>query len=254
MTDRDRRISDQLVRLVQIFFGLVLAQGLLLHREVVLHPIANGHWVASIALGTLYFTTVLSWIDWHVTMEARPYNFNPRNKYRVTEQLRLGLDVIVVVIYAYLTFSIQEFSSDPDAWIGTYLLGYPAVFFAYLLSGLARRRAHGALATNPMSIVAFGLLYAALSWWYWTLYRSFSASHWVDMRWLNTAILLSVLALMLGYRAVRRRLGRMRSAEKSAGLIVGIDVRICQEMRIVPVEPMTCPETHGGPQQTLGRI
>lgn len=95
MTDRDRRISDQLVRLVQIVFGLVLAQGFLLHRNIILHPFAVENLVPGLALATVYITTVLSWIDWHVTMELRPYNFNPHNRYRATEQLRLGLDMLV---------------------------------------------------------------------------------------------------------------------------------------------------------------
>lgn len=72
MNERDRRISDQLVRLVQIIFGLVVAQSLALYRDVVVHPASDGHWLAALALATVYITTALSWIDWHVTMEYSP--------------------------------------------------------------------------------------------------------------------------------------------------------------------------------------
>jgi hypothetical protein len=62
MTEFDRRVSDHLVRLVQVVFGVVIAQSLILYRDVVVAP--HLHWVATIALGVIYITTVLSWIDW----------------------------------------------------------------------------------------------------------------------------------------------------------------------------------------------
>src|SRR5215831_5954274 len=121
MTDRDRRISDQLVRLVQIVFGLVLAQSFILHRDIVLHPVAAKNIVPALALATMYITTVLSWIDWHVTMEVRPYNFNQRNRYRVTEQVRLGLDLLAVMVYAYLLLAIDELKNSRDQGVSAYL-------------------------------------------------------------------------------------------------------------------------------------
>src|ERR1039457_4550543 len=149
MTERDKRISDQLVRLVQIVFGLVLAQSLLLHRDLVVHPFSVPHLVAVSALAAVYVTTVLSWIDWHVTMELRPYNFSAQNAHRHTEQLRLGLDLFIVTIYAYLLFTVEDVKRQPSGWLGGYLLGFPIIFGAYLFSGLARRRSHGKLASNP---------------------------------------------------------------------------------------------------------
>lgn len=224
MTERDRRISDQLVRLVQIVFGLVLAQSFLLYRDVVVHPLASGHWVAALALGTVYITTVLSWIDWHVTMEARPYNFNPRNRYRLTEQFRLGLDVLVVTVYAYLLFAIQEFVGAPHGWMGGYLLGFPAVFAAYLISGLARRRAHGKLATNPAPILCFGLWYVLLYLGYAQVYNVYSPALKQAFKWVNGFTVVLALGIMLAYRVTRRKLAKRRAEDKDAGLVIGIDV------------------------------
>ncbi len=224
MTERDRRISDQLVRLVQIVFGLVLAQSLLLYRDVIVHPVAKGHWVAALALVTVYVTTVLSWIDWHVAMEARPYNFNPRNRYRVTEQIRLGFDVFVVTIYAYLLFTISDFVTDPSNWIGRYLLGFPAAFGAYLLSGLARRRAHGKLASHPTPIVCYGVLYLVLYLIYEQVYGRVAGRLKEEFRWINGLTILVALSLMMAYRLTRRRLAERRHEKKDAGLKIGIDI------------------------------
>lgn len=224
MTDRDRRISDQLVRLVQIVFGLVLAQSFILYRDIVVHPTAANNLVPALALATVYVTTVLSWIDWHVTMEVRPYNFNPRNRYRVTEQLRLGLDMLVVIVYAYLLFVIDDVKKAPNEGVSAYLWGFPAVFAIYLLSGLARLRAHGRLATNPIPITIFGLAYVLLS----QAYRL--TNSWLSMyrmqygAWIDSAAVVGAVILMLAYRVTRRRLVRRRSERKEAGLVVGIDV------------------------------
>lgn len=224
MTDRNRRISDQLVRLVQIVFGLVLAQSFVLHRDIILHPTDLNNLIPAVALATVYVTTVLSWIDWHVTMELRPFNFNPRNRHRVIEQFRLGFDMLVVVVYAYLVFAIDDLKKAPNTGVSVYLWGYPAVFATYLLSGLSRRRAHGKLATNPTPIVIFGLAYVFLSLAYKLTNSWFSAHRMQYGAWIDFAAVASTLGLMLAYRAVRRRLVRKRSERKRAGLVVGIDV------------------------------
>lgn len=224
MTDRDRRISDQLVRLVQIVFGLVLAQSFLLHRDVVLHPASAKNLLPALALATVYITTVLSWIDWHVTMEVRPYNFNPRNRYRVTEQLRLGLDLLVVTVYAYLLLSIDELKKAPNEGVSSFLVGFPAVFATYLLSGLARRRAHGQLATNAIPIASFGLAYVVLFLTYRLTFPILRAQWAQFSAWVDSGAILAALALMLAYRVTRRKLVRRRTERKHAGLVVGIDV------------------------------
>jgi hypothetical protein len=73
-TPDPRRVSDQLVRLVQLLFGLVAVQPLLLYGDVFVQPFTYEHRTAVFALLAVYVTTVSSWIDWHITMEANPYD------------------------------------------------------------------------------------------------------------------------------------------------------------------------------------
>lgn len=223
MTDRDRRISDQLVRLVQIVFGLVLAQSLLLHRDVVVDPFSIRNLVATLALGAVYVTTVLSWIDWHVTMELRPYNFSIENTHLTTEKARLGLDLFIVTVYAYLMFSVESIKQRPGGWMGGYLLGFPIIFVAYLFSGLARRLSHGKLATNPKPIIWMGLAYVVLYVVYWRVYVAASVfSQWRPG--INASAVVLALGLMIAYRMVRRRMVSRQRELKKAGLVVGVDV------------------------------
>lgn len=222
MTDRDQRASDHLVRLVQVVFGVVIAQSLILYREVVVSP--HEHWVAALGLGIVYVTTVLSWIDWHITMEARPYNFNPRNRHRPTEQLRLGCDLIVVTLYAYLLLSLSPMVGAPDGSIAPHILGYPAVFVAYYFSGLARQVAHGKLASSPGPIVIFGLLYVGLYIAYRGIFTEIQMKLGPDLRFLNGLVLGFALALMVLYRITRRRLRDRRAGRKNRGLSIGMDV------------------------------
>jgi hypothetical protein len=224
MTERDKRISDQLVRLVQIVFGLVLAQSLLLHRDIVVHPFSGANRVAALALAAVYITTVLSWIDWHVTMEMRPYNFSSQNAHLTTEKVRLGLDLFIVTVYAYLLFTVEELKQKPDEWIGGYLLGFPMIFGAYLLSGLARRRSHGKLATNPAPILWLGLAYVILYILYGLGYVAVTSDFKQGLPWLNAAGIGMALGLMIAYRLFRRRIVAQRHKSKEAGLVIGVDV------------------------------
>jgi hypothetical protein len=102
MTEADVKVSDQLVRLVQVIFAFVLAQSIGRYDKIILRPLVVGHQLQFFGLLSVYVTAVLSWIDWHVTMVIRPYDFNPRTGRRFVEQCRLFSDLFIVSIYAYM--------------------------------------------------------------------------------------------------------------------------------------------------------
>jgi uncharacterized HAD superfamily protein len=215
-----RRISDQLVRLIQVVFSLVVAQSLLLYRSAILDPFAYSHSTALVALLSVYLTTVWSWIDWHTTMEIRPYDVHRR-----MERGRLVADLGVVITYAYLLFAIEPFIKAPESDISRHLIGYPLLFALYLASGLARRRAYGPLATStrPIAVallVSLGLVGTYQADWYRSLLSTLNlnrAGH-------SMVTIGLVVFVMIGYRIYRSRYGRRRRDKKSSGLIVGIDV------------------------------
>jgi uncharacterized HAD superfamily protein len=215
-----RRISDQLVRLVQVIFSLVVAQSLLLYRSIIIDPFTYQHFTSLVALLAVYLTTVWSWIDWHITMEIRPYDIH-----RTIEKARLVADLGVVITYAYLLFTIEPFIDAPESDIHRHLIGYPILFALYVASGLMRRRAFGPLATNLFPIVLAGSLTLALVVGYrsdW--YRGILSD--LNLNAAGQAVVtigLTVL-VMSGYRVYRAKYSQYRRAKKTSGLTVGIDV------------------------------
>lgn len=216
MTEVDKRVSDQLVRLVQIIFGFVLAQSIGRYDDVVLNPFGGIYRLQAVALLGVYVTTVLSWIDWHVTMVLRPYNFNPQAGRRVPEELRLFSDLFIVSAYAFLLLAVREIGTSGDADLTKYLVGYVGVFVGYLSSGLLRRWTYGPVASAIRPIAIFlclnGIVFATYEW---------LAD---DSAWSTWLYVLVPVGMMVAYRIVRRHLRKQKEIAKRAGLRIGFDV------------------------------
>ena len=209
------RVSDQLVRLVQVFFALVLAQGLFLFRAALLSPVTHENRIAVLACACVFYTTVSSWVDWHVAMAHRPYDTRQH-----AERFRVYADVGVATLYAYLLFTIEPLVGHPDGSLTRHLVGYPLVFGAYLLSGVLRQWTHGRSASKRKPLVIGFVAYVVLVLVY------FYSRPLVSLEWhvrLNAVALVSALGLMWSYRAYRRYL--VRSDERAAArLNIGLDV------------------------------
>jgi len=219
VTETDRKVSDQLVRLVQIIFGFVLAQSFSRYADVVLRPFEQLHRLSFFALVAVYVTAVLSWIDWHITMALRPYNFNPETGRRLVEKARLFSDLLIVSLYAYLLLAVTDLhDGTPDATL--FLVGFVGVFAGYWLSGFLRRRSYGRIASSLVPITTFLLLYVALL----VGYRVAISREWWGgpvAEWLAVG---AALALMMIYRVVRSSIRARKRRRKDKGLIIGIDV------------------------------
>jgi len=216
MTPIDQqRLSDQLVRLVQVFFALVLAQSLFLFRDALLHPFAEENRIAVLALACVFYTTVASWVDWHVAMAHRPYDTRQHS-----ERFRVYADVGVSALYAYLLFTVEPLVGKPTGSLTGHLLGYPMVFGLYLVSGFLRRWTHGRSASKVKPLFGGLTAYVILLLLYVLARRVASADY---LGWLNTVVLWAALGLMWGYRATRRRMIRAE-ARPTRRLNIGVDV------------------------------
>ena len=207
-----QRVSDQLVRLVQVFFALVLGQSLVVFKVVLLDPFS--HALAAFAWGTVFYTIVASWIDWHVVMARRPYDTR-----QLVDRFRIYSDVAIAVLYAYLLFTIETLINDPGATLVYHLIGYPLVFALYLASGLLRRWVHGQKASRPSHIVGAFIAYFLLTIGY---HLAWTHGH-VDAENQNALTVTIVLLLMFGYRWLRR-LRIQRDEQQASSLVIGIDV------------------------------
>ena len=227
-------ISDHLVRLVQILFGLVVTQSLLLYRDLLLHPFGQGHWIAFLALVSVCVAVVWSWLDWHEMMARNPYKVRTKASHhperrrlfsdvRDLEKLRFVFDLAVVTVYAYLLFSIEPFKAQPDGNIGYFLLGHVFVALTYYLSGAARQMVYGWQASNIPPILHYGVLALLLAISYF-----FLRNYWYPSGALGTALNVSYVTVSgfatLAYRRTRRRFTEDRKRRKATGKRVGVDV------------------------------
>jgi len=217
--DKNAWVSDQLVRLVQIVFALVLAQSLFLFRGVVTHPLEAGNRVATLALVAVFTTTVLSWVDWHTTMVFSPYLTRER-----PEKMRLFADLLVVIAYAYLLFSVEPLVGHPQDSVLRHLAGYPLAFIGYVVSGVTRRRTYGAAASRLYPIRVFLGLYTVLWLSYWLVWSHRAVFHSGVEVTINVVSLSLVITLMIIYRLYRARYRDRQRARKAGGLVVGVDV------------------------------
>ena len=207
-----QRISDQLVRLVQVFFALVLGQSLVVFHSVLLDPL--GHCLAALAWISVFYTIVASWIDWHVVMARRPYDTR-----QIVDRFRIYSDVSIAILYAYLLFTIEPLIADPGATLRPHLLGYPLVFGLYLISGSLRRRVHGKKASRPIPMLCTGSLHVGVMLGY-CMVRSRA---YLNEETANVMAIAATFLLMLGYRWFRRHTIQL-DQKRAARLVVGIDV------------------------------
>jgi hypothetical protein len=207
--ERTRHISDQLVRLVQVFFGVVAGQGLVLYRDVVVSPFDHDRIPALLALVSVYVMIVWSWIDWNSSMEDHPYDFRSRlGRWRTrAERWRLYSDIVIVVLYSYMLFQVAPLAANASADIRYLLLGYPLVFAFYLASGELRILRFGRFASNLRPILEFLPLFVVLLAVYVALWQS-----GVPKFWLNCGALVVAMAITRTYRWRRQRFGDARRA------------------------------------------
>jgi hypothetical protein len=219
--DRTKHISDQLVRLVQVFFGVVAGQGLVLYRSVVVSPFHHDLIPAALALLSIYVMIVWSWMDWNASMEDHPYDFRTRARTTLGrwqtrfERWRFYSDIVIVVLYSYMLFQVEplvrgpsgEAAGNPTADIRFLLLGYPLVFALYLASGELRILCYGPLASNLRPIVEFLALFVLLGVAYVLLWHTSLSTYW-----LNVATLVVAIATTRAYRWRRQRYGAARKA------------------------------------------
>jgi hypothetical protein len=194
-----RRTSDHLVRGVDFLFALTLGQGILLFGDYWRDPLTSQHLTATVALVTIYVTTIQSFIDWHLAMERDPYRIGWDNKFRdrTGERLRFTTDLLIVATYAFLLLNAVPLITEPDGSLNILLAGFPTVFAFYLLWWILRHQQYPDVGSPlPMvgALIAFLVLYG--------IYRGGRDCVLGGGAQSNNISLLIALAVTLAYRVV----------------------------------------------------
>ena len=191
--DQIARISGNLVALVDIVFAVVIAESLIRYEDIIFRP-TWGLSFASIML--VYFTVVLSWVDYHVSMDKYPYN---RDK--TMWWLRFFADLMIVVVYTYLLFAIHRV--DLGGTLARFLPGFAIVYLLYFISGLARCCEYDREASRFKLIAVFGAFLCLLAVGYAVIQNALPDSFADWKKQINWASLGLAFTLIVAYRVTR---------------------------------------------------
>ena len=168
--EESARFGERLVGLIQLIFGIVLVQLLVLYRAVVLHPFSARHYVATVALVVIYLTAFWSWIGWHRLMVLRPYlAIDPQGRNVASEYRRFYVDLAIVTTYAYMLLQVNPLTENPARTLIWILIGYPVIFVLFGVSTILRRQSYrepagqhlvrSRLAASLIAVVAYAVAY-----------------------------------------------------------------------------------------------
>ena len=128
----------------------------------------------------VYATIILSWIGYHTSILHYPYNKSDWSK------VRLFLDIIILVLYAYLVFVVADLQKV--------FLGLGIVFVVYMVNGIIRiREWHDGKVSKPWLSAIFAVAFFIV-WYLIGVYPDFS---WI--------FAVSGLVLLLSYRLIKRK-------------------------------------------------
>ncbi|MGV8084315.1 MAG: hypothetical protein AB2L09_11885 [Coriobacteriia bacterium] len=249
--EQERQLSTMMVRMVQVLFAVVLGQSLLLYREAVVNPFRSTNWLLLLALITIYLTTILSWIDWHRSVELNPYQIAttpppPPKIFRqirtlaisgllkslrtyysrlwqvLREYSRIAIDLLIVATYARMVLTANALQYDPRTTLLPFLVNLPAIFVLYLAAGYLRRGTYGRRASRTHSLWMFFALNTALVIGYWALHSLRSPNATL----VNAVALALAAALMLVYRLLARpwESSMYKRKKRASGRTVGVDI------------------------------
>jgi hypothetical protein len=177
--------SDQLLRLVQVVFAVVLGGGLIEFNEILFPPQFSS--IAFWALIGVYTTSIMSWTGYH--KRATEYNYT-HTRFGI---LRLCSDILIVIMYAFLMF-IGTKQHQP---IECYLWIFSVVFTLYIISGWLRRKEHNdKKASSIKKLIYFWIASMVVSVLFTILFRCTSISVCI----LNWSFLFIPILLMIAFR------------------------------------------------------
>ncbi|MEM3907436.1 MAG: hypothetical protein QXZ17_11335 [Nitrososphaerota archaeon] len=192
-------LADKFTSLVDVIFGVLLAQGLLLYRENILNAFSVNYLPENLALLAIYVIVIYSWYGYHRSIYMFPYNRT------IWSRVRLMLDLSILIVYAYMLFGLK----DPCRL----LLGSTLVFLLYFITGLVRIKEWN---DSKVSKWRLNLIFMLV---FMTLYIIFSSQIIMVNRYIESIVIsLITIIITLSYRIIRGWKGY------SPLLFVGIDV------------------------------
>lgn len=195
-------LADQLLEPTKLVFAVVIAESLREYRVVLTSPIHNGHYIAALALGGVYLTTVWSWFGWHSAHVKYPYQVSEGRISKGSEKLRFYADLAIVIAYAYALFQIEPLVDVPQHDLMWLLVAYPIIISLYGIENILRYLAYGSNVRRAIPLGPTFAVFSALTVTYVLVRREFApapkGTH--DLLWLNGTTLVTYMVMMFCYR------------------------------------------------------
>lgn len=187
-------LSDHFVSLVNIVFGVVVVQSFSRNSNEIVHPELT---TTIVGLGAVYITVVSSWWGYHRLITVKGYRY----KIGWAGFSRFVSDLIIVLLYAYLLFSVEEIDKANN--LVRYIVGFPILFGFYIGGGLIRRLEYGwdRDVSDLLLLSVFGALLGGIAVGYNVLYTEDVGSR----EWLNWIFIGIPPAMILIWRFLRIR-------------------------------------------------
>jgi hypothetical protein len=201
---RQRDISRQLTVLIDVLYALVLVGGAEAYRSLFtrgdefMHP--SRFLPVVLALVLIYFTTIHSFIDYHLAAEDQPYQFLNKSK-RKTDLKRFYLDVVIVGLYSFLLLKSHVLLTHSDANLTPVFWAMPAIFLLFLWWGRLRQKT--APGTNQPYSVRL-LRFCTFLYWVLALAYTLTSNGWIG----NSEFLVAAFLIMAFYRWANWRQNR----------------------------------------------
>jgi len=200
---RQRDLSRQLIVLVDVLYALVLVGGAEAYRSLFtmgdeFHHLSHFLPVV-LALILIYFTTIHSFIDYHLASEDQPYQFLDRLRRRV-DLWRFYLDILIVGLYSLALLKSHVLLDDPGADLTPVLFIFPGLFLLFIVWGALRQQtAEGNQRYSPSLLYLVFAVYFLLAVTY-----TCTSNGWFG----NAEFLVAALLIMFLYRVVNWRQNR----------------------------------------------
>ncbi|MCO6046159.1 hypothetical protein NG895_19845 [Aeoliella sp. ICT_H6.2] len=214
--------SKRIFWVVQTVFSLLLARSLVEYKDCILAPFSEQYYLTTLGLALVYLTALWSWIDYSFSTIVAPYDFG-RGKF---ERVRFLVDLLIVMAYAFLLFSLDQLQADKEANLFDLFLCLSVVFLLYLVSGLLRILKYGRRASRIWIIIGYGVAFFLLA----IVYQRFYADS-PNRERLNVVFIVIAIGITIGYR-----LTRMWATHRPKWLAIDVDGVLANQIQnLLPI-------------------
>lgn len=186
VTDSEKRISEQLVSLIDILFAVAVGDSIFTlvfsNNTIIEWPIFYNIIITipNIALIVAYAAVILSWIGYHSMINQFPYRSNLLGK------MRFWIDILIVFIYISFIYSKDNLS--------LFLFWFIPIFLLYAIGDCIRDIEYNSRVSQKYKSFLFAFLFAII----WVIYYKLNPV--ISGLAMSYLVLLLNLSLLFFYR------------------------------------------------------